>query len=225
MTSPAEWREEDLPSTLLVIAPHPDDEVLGCGFLMRRVAAAGGRVMIAWMTDGGGSHGELDAGARGALVARRQGEALAGVAELGVSLAEACFLGCPDGGLGADGERMAQALDRLQHLCDRHAVETVVVTAADDGHPDHRAAFAIAQQLAVARIYSYPISTKYDGEAYASPPGAVCIPPGSGDLKRHALARHVSQREQGGAIYPLSAATIDRFCAEPEIFLPIARLS
>jgi LmbE family N-acetylglucosaminyl deacetylase len=39
---------------LLVIAPHPDDEVLGAGGLMQRVHTAGGVVRIVYLTDGDG---------------------------------------------------------------------------------------------------------------------------------------------------------------------------
>ncbi len=37
---------------LLVVAPHPDDEVLAAGVLMQRVLAAGGRVRVVYVTDG-----------------------------------------------------------------------------------------------------------------------------------------------------------------------------
>jgi LmbE family N-acetylglucosaminyl deacetylase len=37
---------------LLVIAPHPDDEVLGAGGLMQRVVATGGTVRVVYLTDG-----------------------------------------------------------------------------------------------------------------------------------------------------------------------------
>ena len=39
---------------LLVIAPHPDDEVLGAGGLMQRVKASGGTVRVVYLTDGDG---------------------------------------------------------------------------------------------------------------------------------------------------------------------------
>lgn len=37
---------------LLVIAPHPDDEVIGCGGLISRVKAQGGQVYVLYMTVG-----------------------------------------------------------------------------------------------------------------------------------------------------------------------------
>ena len=39
---------------LLLIAPHPDDEVLGAGGLMQRVRATGGAVRVVYLTDGDG---------------------------------------------------------------------------------------------------------------------------------------------------------------------------
>jgi LmbE family N-acetylglucosaminyl deacetylase len=39
---------------LLVIAPHPDDEVLGAGGLMQRVNATGGTVRVVYLTNGDG---------------------------------------------------------------------------------------------------------------------------------------------------------------------------
>lgn len=37
---------------LLVIAPHPDDEVLGCGGIIRRIKNEGGRVYVLFLTVG-----------------------------------------------------------------------------------------------------------------------------------------------------------------------------
>lgn len=37
---------------LLVVAPHPDDEVFGCGGLMHRIKSAGGEVYVLYMTVG-----------------------------------------------------------------------------------------------------------------------------------------------------------------------------
>ena len=212
---------DDLPGKLLVMAPHPDDELLGCGRLMRRVQAAGGAVIVVWLTDGGASHGELDATGRQELVVRRQAEGLEGLREFGIAPAASEFLGYPDGGLAN-----ANSLDvhqRLQALCDAHAIDTVVVTDGDDGHPDHRAAFALGRGLDVKRLFSFPVSTRFDGLPYEPPPGALLIPAQAHDDKLAALGRHLSQREHGGARYPLTDATIQRFCLEPEVFIPVSR--
>lgn len=52
--------------TLFVVAPHPDDEILGCGGLIKRIKSAGGKVHVLFMTVGetkeysnkGGSNGK-----------------------------------------------------------------------------------------------------------------------------------------------------------------------
>lgn len=38
--------------TLLVIAPHPDDEIFGCGGLIRRIKKKGGKVYVVYLTVG-----------------------------------------------------------------------------------------------------------------------------------------------------------------------------
>jgi LmbE family N-acetylglucosaminyl deacetylase len=204
---------------VLVLAPHPDDELLGCSRLMQRVAGSGGALVIVWLTDGGGSHGPLSADERENLVRRRQNEARAGVQALGVVPQAMHFLDYPDGYLA---DHMAAAGGAVAAICRRHGIHTVVVTDKDDGHPDHRAAYAIAMRLSVPQVLSYPISTRFDGYAYAPPAAALRIAPdtdGDGG-KRAALLQHASQMEVS-AVYPLSLAAVERFCTGPEFFLPV----
>lgn len=54
------WRTKDLPllegprpgEHLLLLAPHPDDEVLAAAGLIRRTLEAGGRVSVVYLTSG-----------------------------------------------------------------------------------------------------------------------------------------------------------------------------
>lgn len=204
-------------SPLLVLAPHPDDDVLGCSRLMSRVVSAGGKVVIIWLTDGGASHGGLSVDGRAELVLRRRGEAIAGVRELGINPVASHFLGHPDGALM---EYLAEARLTIETICQSHHVQRVAVTDKDDGHPDHRAAYAIAQKLGVPDVLSYPISARFDGKAYVPPTTALHISAEPGDRKRAALFRHRSQMEPQ-ALSSLSPAVIDRFCADPEFFIPV----
>jgi LmbE family N-acetylglucosaminyl deacetylase len=105
-------RVQDLPpldaaTSLLVVAPHPDDETLCCAGLIQRVVHAGGQVSVVWITSGDAS--ELDmlliehrlyapAKARD-LAARRMREARAAASLLGVPAARQLFLGFPDRGV------------------------------------------------------------------------------------------------------------------------------
>ncbi|MCS7273556.1 MAG: PIG-L family deacetylase [Fimbriimonadales bacterium] len=92
---------------ILIIAPHPDDEVLGCGGLIATAAQQGIPVRVVYLTCGDGF------AAAAALVARkapqpreclvlgqlRQQEARHALQQLGLSPDAAVFLGYPDRGL------------------------------------------------------------------------------------------------------------------------------
>ncbi|WP_117238410.1 PIG-L deacetylase family protein [Thermus sediminis] len=89
---------------LLVLAPHPDDEVLAAAGLMRRVHGAGGRVSVVYLTSGDAF--DLAAGsplpskeAMRRLALRRMVEAWRGLEALGLPRERALFLGFPDQGL------------------------------------------------------------------------------------------------------------------------------
>jgi LmbE family N-acetylglucosaminyl deacetylase len=98
----------DATTTLLVVAPHPDDETLCCGGVIQRVVRAGGRASIVWITSGDGSrlafllleHTPFPSPAQArALGARRMAEAREASARLGVPESGQLFLGYPDGGV------------------------------------------------------------------------------------------------------------------------------
>ncbi len=98
----------DAHTSLLVVAPHPDDETLCCAGVIQRVVRAGGRASVVWITSGDAS--ELDLlliekrlfarpeQARD-LAVRRMREARTASARLGVPAAGQLFLGYPDRGV------------------------------------------------------------------------------------------------------------------------------
>lgn len=95
-------------TSLLVVAPHPDDESLCCSGVIRRVVAAGGQVSIVWLTSGDGSELGLlfiEKALRAHpekmrdLAGKRMREARSAAAVLGVPPGRQFFLGYPDGGL------------------------------------------------------------------------------------------------------------------------------
>jgi len=81
---------------VLVLAPHPDDEVIGCGGTIRKHVLAGSRVTVAFMTDGRAGSLALCRNAEELAVMRKK-EAQAAAAVLGVH--ELVFLDGPDGAL------------------------------------------------------------------------------------------------------------------------------
>lgn len=105
---PAALPRIDASTSLLVVAPHPDDETLCCAGVMQRVVRAGGRVAVVWITSGDAAWWDrlliersLRPRAALDLGARRMREARAAASSLGVPSEGQLFLGYPDGGLAA----------------------------------------------------------------------------------------------------------------------------
>ena len=124
----------------LILAPHFDDEVLGCGGLAARLTASGAAVRVLFLTDGGGGDEEVDD--RAAYRRRRREEAAAVAGHLGFAGFD--VLDLPDGGLAAHrleaGSGMRRALLALRP-------ELLLVPSPLELSADHRAAFAALHQL------------------------------------------------------------------------------
>ena len=93
---------------ILIIAPHPDDEVLACGGLIQQALALGDSVWVVYMTAGDGSRppawrvtGNLFPGPEDYLELGRARieEAMAGTKALGLDSTQLTFLGYPDADL------------------------------------------------------------------------------------------------------------------------------
>lgn len=119
---------------LVIVAPHPDDEILACGGLIAAHAAQGGRVLIVAVTDGEASHGESPSFSRLELAEIRRSERLLGLRHLGMSHPEVMALALKDGQVRPQSDIL---LDRLMSLL--QPGDVVVSTWENDGHPDHDA--------------------------------------------------------------------------------------
>ena len=117
------------PGRVVVVAPHPDDEVLGVGGTLAAWAPV--EVLVVAVTDGEGSHPDSPTLAPATLADRRADERRAALEVLGIG-ATVHRLGLPDGGVAADD--VAAGLGAVL----RHG-DTVLVPVDGDGHPDHDA--------------------------------------------------------------------------------------
>jgi LmbE family N-acetylglucosaminyl deacetylase len=108
----------------LVLAPHPDDEVLGAGATLARAATQGIEVFVAVVTDGG-AQGDPS---------QREEEARAGSAALG--LGEPELWRFPDRSLEPSDRGLRRA---IRGALARYAPDVVFVTSPVELHPDHRA--------------------------------------------------------------------------------------
>lgn len=145
------------PGRAVVVAPHPDDEVLGVGGTMALLASLGWRIELIAATDGEASHPGSDAITRSQLRRRRPFESARAREYLGVSLAAEHRLGLADGGLSGSYQ---QLVDRLVELVAPGA--WVLATWRGDGHPDHEAvgrASAEAASAVGATLVEYPVWT------------------------------------------------------------------
>lgn len=134
---------------LMVVAAHPDDDVIGAGALMARLP----RVRVVYATDGAPRDGR-DARAHGfgdvaAYAVARQHEARAALALAGVGADRIVCLGVAD-------QQATFVLDRLAlsiaELIRAHAPAVVLTHAYEGGHPDHDAtAFAVHAALDLLR--------------------------------------------------------------------------
>lgn len=95
--------------SLLIVAPHPDDESLCCAGLIHQARQAGAKVAIVWITNGDGfrwddmvvNHELLPDHTSYLQLARmREGEAREAAHILDVAPASTYFLGYPDRGVG-----------------------------------------------------------------------------------------------------------------------------
>jgi len=132
-----------------VLAPHPDDEALGCGGLIALLRRCGQPVQALLVSDGSQSHPrsrQYDAAARAKL---RDAEWQQALACLGVARADLHRLGWPDGQVPAPGDaRFDAAVQGLRGLLERHRPATVVLPWRRDPHPDHRATHALFAEAA-----------------------------------------------------------------------------
>ena len=103
-------------ASALVFAPHPDDEVLGCGGTIALKAQAGARVRVVVMTDGRASHRALIAVDE--LVRIRRAEAEEAALQLGLAVADYVFLDFEDHQLhhhrDAACERVVEIIDQFK---------------------------------------------------------------------------------------------------------------
>lgn len=145
------------PVRTLVFAPHPDDEVLGCGGTIALQAAAGAEVRVVVMTDGRASHANLiDAES---LVRMRREEAARAAPHLGLRAEHYRFLDFEDHHLHL--HRPAAQAQVAQLLADFEP-EQVFVPHRRDRLSDHVATFEIVHEVLRARarpvtLLEYPV--------------------------------------------------------------------
>jgi LmbE family N-acetylglucosaminyl deacetylase len=132
------------PGRLVVVAPHPDDEVLGAGGLLQSMHHLGVDIAIVAVTDGEGSHPVAHSSGVD-IASTRAAESTVALDRLGCGPAPVTRLGLPDGAVASEISCLTEALSDVlgpDDLC--------LTPWRSDGHPDHDATGAATLAAAAA---------------------------------------------------------------------------
>ena len=145
----------------LILAPHPDDESLGCGGLIASCVAAGRPPLVVVLTDGVGSHPNSRAFSADRLKAVRAEEVRVAVGLLGLSPDRVIMLDEPDTAAPREGPGLAAVVARLVRLIHQEtSCTTILAPWLHDPHCDHEAASLAATAaagIAAIRQVAYPV--------------------------------------------------------------------
>ncbi len=221
---------------LIVIAPHPDDETLGCGGLIAQARLDQREVRVVILSDGTGSHPRSREYPPDRLRIIRQAESIAALETLGVDRQDMHFLDIKDGAvLATGGELTAVAKEVLSIVRtmggEPDALGAIAVTWRDDPHPDHKAAYAVAHLvhlwMPALKLIEYPIWGAHAPEdvGIGSVNGYRLDIAGQAELKHQAILLYRSQVtgmiDDDPTAAPLPEPFLERFRRPYEVFLDL----
>lgn len=215
---------------LVVVAPHPDDESLGCGGLIAEACARGVAVRLIVVSDGTGSHARSRRYPAPTLRALREVETIAAGYELGLSASAIEFLRLPDSHVPTEGPQALAARNAIVAAAEACDAGAVCVTWCRDPHCDHAAAAALVAAarplLGDARILSYPIwgwTLAPQTDVGSAPLGLRFGMAQHVEAKAAAIAAHLSQTtnliDDDPNGFRLSPDMLTRFTRPYEVFL------
>lgn len=219
---------------VLIIAPHPDDDVIATAGLMQKTCASGGRIRVLFVTDGENNGWpqrfmerriflrSSDHRRWGSL---RRSEAEKSLVRLGVPQSSAEFLGFPDQKIATLLLSDDNALEvRLAQEMDRFSPSLVVAPSKFDLHPDHVAISCFAQRAVAGRTSGHALVVTYVIHGTADPSrihAEVSLSPCEQDNKRAAIACHASQLFLSRRRFLSYASERERFyCEESDVAVP-----
>jgi LmbE family N-acetylglucosaminyl deacetylase len=150
-------------NTVLVVAPHPDDESFGCGGTLAQLAKKGASLHIAFITDGRASHPFHPVLTPKEIAERRKEEAVCAANMLGIGAGNLTFMDAPDGELTMlEREDPRNIVEEIALLLGRVEPDAVLLPCRSDGSSEHDAAFRLVQRAVEKsgthpRIVEFPI--------------------------------------------------------------------
>ena len=127
-----------------IFAPHPDDEVLGCGGLLQQLAANGNPIVLIHVTNGTQSHPNSQIYSQESLDIIRPQESVKALEVLGIAhQVKTIALDLTDGNVFSQQDQFQQKLTSIiQHN------DVLVTPFMQDGHPDHEATGLVVASFA-----------------------------------------------------------------------------
>jgi LmbE family N-acetylglucosaminyl deacetylase len=182
---------------VLVLAPHMDDETIGCGGTLALHARQGASITVVFLTDGssgGGGIGALSGAARrqmeDELIHTRRREAKSALTTLGIA-----DMRCLDARDGQLAQSVDSAAANLRPILDEVRPEIVYVPMFVDEHADHRAANRVLLQAVAGSSADFQCA----GYEVWTPlfPNCLVDIGATMSVKREALAHYKSQLQDG----------------------------
>jgi LmbE family N-acetylglucosaminyl deacetylase len=184
----------------VIIAPHPDDEILGCGGLMRQLAMLGRPLKLISVTDGSASHPGSATWPVERLSVVRPQESAEALRRLDLPMHSLKWIRG-----GFTDTTVAQQEDQLTAFIQRYLQPTDVVftTWANDGHSDHeavgrasaRAAAAVGARFHEVPIWAWHWASPEDDRLPWDRARKISLDPATIARKRHAAHAFASQLE------------------------------
>ena len=173
---------------VLTIAPHPDDESIGCGGTLCLHAGRGDSIAVVYLTSGELGLKHLPRN-KAWLTREREAEKAARI----LGIARRFFLRLPDWFVG---DNVARATKKLAPLLKRLQPDLIYLPHPEEWHPDHQAALPLvraalrASRIPKPGLRSYEVWTPLAGYDHVENISAVM------PRKMRALRAHRSQLKQ-----------------------------
>lgn len=202
---------------ILLLAPHPDDEVVGAAAAIGRARAAGGEVHVAFLSNGVPDRSLLRPWQRrghAARVERRRAESAAAAKLLGYTVA--LFQEIPTRTLKSE---LAGTRARLVDLIARRNIDMLWAPAYEGGHQDHDAASFIAWTLRDRLpVWEFAEYNNAGGRARSQQFPSAC----GGETELRLDQREVAAKRAALALYASERGNLAHIAAAREAFRPIA---